>query len=102
MTTSGIATRHLSSPSLRLMPDTCPCGLPVVYRTWESDLFLCKDHGREWLRSEEKTRAKEAIEKKDDDALKAAVEPFIARISKRPTFFERIRSAVAAFVGKRP
>ena len=100
MDNRGIATRHLSSPSLRLMPDTCPCGLPVAYRTWESDLFLCKMHGRDWLRSEEKVTAGEAIEKKDDVALKVAVELFVNRITRRPTFFERVRAAFSAFVGR--
>ena len=100
MKTTGIATRHLSFPSIILMPDTCPCGLPVSYRTWESDLFLCNAHGREWLRSDEKVRAKEAIEEKDDAALKVAVEVFVNRITRRPTFFERVRAACSAFVGK--
>ena len=100
MKTPGIATRHLSSSPLVLMPDTCPCGLPVEYRTWESDLFLCKIHGREWLRSPEKVVAGEAILNKDEPALKVAVELFVARISRRPNFLERVRAALAALAGK--
>lgn len=98
MDNRGIATRHLSSPSLRLMPDTCPCGLPVAYRTWESDLYLCKMHGRDWLRSPEKVTAGEAIEKSDQEALRVAVGSFITRITKKPTFRERLRAAYLGLI----
>jgi hypothetical protein len=78
----------------------CPCGKPATVRTWESDLYLCFLHGRVWLGSEEKTIAKLAIEEKNDDALRGAVEAFVKRVGKRPSFTDRVRGAVSALLGR--
>lgn len=78
----------------------CPCGRPATVRTWESDLYLCMPHGREWLRSHEKEVAGVALVEKNDDALHGAVETFVTRIMRRPTFTERVKGAVSALLGK--
>lgn len=74
----------------------CPCQNPAVIRTWESDLYLCDLHAREWLRSPEKERAKRAIEEDNEEELKNAVLTFISRIAKRRGPLDRIRDAFAA------
>ena len=78
----------------------CPCQAPATVRTWESDLYLCRDHGREWLRSSEKQIAVVAVEEKNEEALRGAVEAFIARISQKPGWTERIRGALSALLGQ--
>jgi hypothetical protein len=78
----------------------CPCGRPATVRTWESDLYLCFSHGREWLASQEKEIAKAAVVEKNDEALRGAVEAFVRRIARKPSFTERVRGAVSALFGK--
>ncbi len=78
----------------------CPCGKPATVRTWESDLYLCFAHGREWLRSHEKEIADVAVVEKNDDALRGTVEVFVRRIARKPTLTERVRGAVSALLGK--
>ncbi len=79
---------------------TCPCGKPGTVRTWETDLYLCFPHGRAWLGSEEKKIAVVAVEEKNDEALRGAVEAFVARIARKPSFTERVRGAVSALFGR--
>lgn len=79
---------------------SCPCGKPATVRTWESDLYLCFSHGREWLRSNEKTIADVAVLEKNDDALRHSVEAFVTRIARKPSFTERVRGAVSALLGR--
>jgi hypothetical protein len=78
----------------------CPCGKPATLRTWESDLFLCRAHGRDWLRSHEKEIAGVAVIEKNDDALRGAVETFVVKIARRPGVIERLRGAVSALLGR--
>jgi hypothetical protein len=78
----------------------CPCGNPATVRTWESDLYLCFPHGRSWLVAPEKELAKIAIEERNDEALRSAVEAFVARIARRPSFSERVKAAVSGFLGR--
>lgn len=78
----------------------CPCGRPANVRTWESALYLCFAHAREWLTSHEKEIAKLAIVEKNDDALRSAVEAFVTRIGKKPRWTERLRGAVSALLGR--
>jgi hypothetical protein len=78
----------------------CPCGKPATVRTWETALYLCFLHGRVWLGSEEKKIAVLAIEEKNDDALRSAVEAFVTRIAKRPGWSDRLKSAVSALLGR--
>ena len=79
---------------------TCPCGRPATVRTWETDLYLCMLHGREWLKSEEKKIAVVAVEEKNNEALKGAVEAFVQRIARKPGWTERVKGAVSVLLGK--
>ena len=80
----------------------CPCRKPSTVRTWESDLYLCSVHARLWLRSEEKKIAVVAIEEKNEDALRGAVEAFVGRISERPGVWERLKTAWNGLAGRTP
>jgi hypothetical protein len=95
----GITSRPLL-PFFPMSEFICPCGKPATVRTWESDLYLCFAHGRSWLASPEKQLAKTALEDKNDDAVRSAVELFVARIARKPSFTERVKSAVAALLGR--
>jgi len=79
---------------------TCPCGRPATVRTWESDLYLCMAHGREWLGSEEKKIAVVAVEEKNKEALEGTVVAFVTRIARKPGWMERVRGAVSALLGR--
>lgn len=79
---------------------TCPCGEPATRQTWETHLYLCLPHARQWLICEEKKIADIAIEEKNDGALEAAVLAFIKRIGARPGVFARMKIAVNVLLGR--
>lgn len=77
----------------------CPCRALATRQTWETHLYLCLPHAKEWLRCEEKTICDTAIEEGNDDAMWGAVNAFVARIGRKPPIWERVRSALASLRG---
>ena len=78
-------------------PGHCPCGRPVAIRTWESELYLCATHARDWLKSPEKTEAVEAISANKLIDAELAVQRFRDRIRTDAPWGLRITVALRRF-----
>ena len=86
-------------PTRQRDPGLCPCRRNAAYALWEADLALCVSHGHDYLASEEKKIAVEALEIGDDAAALVAIDRFVDRIWQAPGFFTRLRRALAAWRG---